>query len=304
MDYTLHQLKVFYAVAREQSITKAAESLHLTQPAVSIQLKNFQNQFDIALTEVVGRKLFVTDFGKEILLAVDRILNEVNEIDHKIQQYKGKLSGQLKISIVSTAKYIMPYFLAGFLQKHEEITLKMDVTNKATVLRHLEDNVIDFSMVSVLPSSVAITEISLMKNELYLVCSAKMKPEKKGDYPLDFLTEIPLIFREEGSGTRLTAEKFLIAHNIRVNPKFELTSNEAVKQAVLAGLGYSIMPLIGIKNELKDGLLAIVPLAKLPIVTNWHLVWPKGKNLSPVAGAFLSYVQLTKEQTIHKHFTI
>ena len=305
MEYTLHQLKVFNAVAKARSITKAAELLHLTQPAVSIQLKNFQNQFDIPLTEVVGRQLFVTDFGHEILIASERILDEVNQINHKTQLFKGKLSGLLKISIVSTAKYIMPYFLTDFLAKHEEVTLKMDVTNKSTVLKHLEENLVDFSMVSVLPSHISVESISLMKNELYLVCNSHLVPnEPKKHYDLKFLNEIPIIFREEGSGTRLTAEKFLLSHNMKLTPKLELTSNEAVKQAVLAGLGYSIMPLIGIKNEVKEGLLKIIPLAKLPITTNWHLVWPKGKNLSPVAGAFLSHIQLSKEQTIYKQFNM
>ncbi len=110
MNYTLHQLQVFLKVTQTQSITKASEELHLTQPAVSIQLRNFQEQFDIPLTEVVGRKLFITDFGKEIAIAAERILNEVNAINFKTLAYKGQLTGRLKLSVVSTGKYVIPYF--------------------------------------------------------------------------------------------------------------------------------------------------------------------------------------------------
>ncbi|TAF68863.1 MAG: LysR family transcriptional regulator, partial [Flavobacterium sp.] len=123
MNYTLHQLQVFLKVAQCQSITKAAEELHLTQPAVSIQLKNFQDQFEIPLTEIIGRKLYVTDFGKEIVVAAEKIINEVHAINYKMQAYQGKLSGRLKISIVSTGKYIMPYFLNDFLKLHPDVEL-------------------------------------------------------------------------------------------------------------------------------------------------------------------------------------
>ena len=130
MNYTLHQLQVFLKITQTQSITKAAEELHLTQPAVSIQLKNFQDQFDIPLTEVVGRKLFVTDFGKEIAVAAEKILHEVHEINYKTLAYKGQLTGRLVISVVSTGKYVMPYFLPDFLQNNPGVDLKLDVTSK------------------------------------------------------------------------------------------------------------------------------------------------------------------------------
>ena len=130
MNYTLNQLRIFLKITQTESVTKAAEELHLTQPAVSIQLKNFQDQFDIPLTELVGRKIYITDFGKEIAEAAENILNQVNAINYKTQAYKGQLSGRLRISVVSTGKYVMPYFLSGFMKQHEGIELEMDVTNK------------------------------------------------------------------------------------------------------------------------------------------------------------------------------
>ena len=140
MNYTLNQLRVFLKVVQNQSVTKASEELHLTQPAVSIQLKNFQDQFEIPLTEVVGRKIYVTDFGKEIAEAAEQILQQVGTINYKTLAYKGQLFGKLKLSIVSTGKYIMPYFLSDFLKLHPGIELEMDVTNKNKVVKSLQQN--------------------------------------------------------------------------------------------------------------------------------------------------------------------
>ena len=134
MNYTLHQLQIFLKITQTKSITKAAEELFLSQPAVSIQLKNFQDQFDIPLTEVVGRKLYVTDFGKEIAIVAERILNEVQNINFKTLAFKGQLSGKLRLSVVSTGKYVIPFFLSEFLKEHDGIELVMDVTNKSKVI--------------------------------------------------------------------------------------------------------------------------------------------------------------------------
>lgn len=301
MNYTLHQLQVFLKVTQTQSITKASEELHLTQPAVSIQLRNFQEQFDIPLTEVVGRKLFITDFGKEIAIAAERILDEVNAINFKTLAYKGQLSGRLKLSVVSTGKYVIPYFLTDFLKQHEGIELILDVTNKAKVLESLESNEVDFSLVSVLPDKLQIEKIALMQNKLFLVGNTQESFINK-NYEKDIFETLPLIYREKGSGTRHTMEKYVEENKVSVRKKMELTSNEAVKQAVIAGLGYSIMPLIGIKNELLNGDLQIIPVNGLPIITTWHLIWLKGKNFSPVAKAYLNYLQEEKTKIIHDKF--
>ena len=138
MNYTLNQLRIYYEIVQASSITKAAERLHLTQPAVSIQLKNFQSQFDLPLTEIVGRRLYITDFGREIAVSAHKILEELEAINYRSQDFKGKLSGRLKISVVSTGKYVIPYFLSGFLRQHEGVELLLDVTNRAEVIQSLE----------------------------------------------------------------------------------------------------------------------------------------------------------------------
>ncbi len=301
MNYTLNQLNIFLKVTRTGSITKAAEELHLTQPAVSIQLKNFQDQFELPLTEVVGRQLYVTDFGKEIAEAAEQILEGVNALNYKTHAHKGQLTGRLKISIVSTGKYVMPYFLADFLKMHPGVEVVMDVTNKARVIENLEQNEVDFSLVSVLPDTLGVEYVRLMQNKLFLVANRGTE-FPKSSYTNAIFEQLPLIYREQGSATRKVMERFIQEHKIAVMKKMELTSNEAVKQAVIAGLGASIMPLIGIKNELVNGELQIIPVKKFPIKTHWHLIWMKHKKFSSAANAYLEYVKKEKDNIIHNKF--
>ena len=301
MHYTLHQLQVFLKVAQLKSITKAAEELHMTQPAVSIQLKNLQDQFDIPLTEVQGRQLYITDFGHEILEMADRIINEVYAINYKTLAYKGHLSGRLKISSVSTGKYIIPYFLSGFMKAQSGIELMLDVTNKTKVITSLENNEVDFALVSVLPEKLKVDKVDLMPNKLYVVGNIERK-FKKGIHDKKIFEELDMIFREEGSGTRVSMERFIKKNKLPVHKKMELTSNEAVKQALIAGLGYSIMPLIGIKNELLNNQLQIISVKDFPIKTTWHLIWLKNKKFSPVAEAYLNYIKDQKEAIIKEKF--
>lgn len=293
MNYTLNQLQIFLKVVEAKSITKASEILHLSQPAVSIQLKNFQDQFDIPLTEVVGRKLYITDFGLEIAEAAEAIINQVHAINHKTLAFKGQLTGKLKLSVVSTGKYVMPYFLTKFMKANKGIELMMDVTNKARVINSLENNEIDFALVSILPNTVNIEKLDLLQNKLFLVGNSATKMGIK---------ELPLIYREQGSGTRQTMEQFINQQHLSIQKKMELTTNEAVKQALIAGLGYSIMPLIGIKNELQNKSLQIIPTKGLPIKTTWRLIWLKGKKHSPVSLAFLNYLKKEKSNIVREVF--
>ncbi len=301
MNYTLHQLEIFHKIAQVQSVTKASEELFLTQPAVSIQLKNFQDQFQLPLFEIVGRKLYITEFGREIAQTAATILEQVQAINYKSMQFQGRIAGKLKIAIVSTAKYAMPYLLTDFLNKNEGVDLVMDVTNKASVIHSVENNEVDFAMVSTIPKKLAIESIQLMKNKLFLVGG---KAYSRGNKKLTTrdLKKLPLIFRENGSATRLAMEQYLNKVKVAPYKKLELTSNEAVKQAVIAGLGVSVMPLIGIKNSLQIGELEVLNAKGLPLETNWNLIWLKSKNLSLVAKAFVAYVEENKAQLIKSRF--
>jgi DNA-binding transcriptional LysR family regulator len=301
MNYTLHQLEIFYKISELKSVTKASEELFLTQPAVSIQLKKFQDQFKNPLFEVVGRKIYITEFGEEIAKAAAIVLEDLQSLNYKALSFQGELAGKLKISIVSTAKYAMPYFLADFIGKHTSVDLVMDVTNKAEVVRSLESNDVDFAMVSTIPKNLKIDRVQLMENKLYLVGGRQYK-HVSDDLSPKIFEQLPLIYREQGSATRNAMERFIASHKISTYKKMELTSNEAVKQAVVAGLGFSIVPLIGIKNELVNGDLQIIPVKDLPIVTNWNLIWLSSKNLSSIAKHFVEHINDNKSTIMDTHF--
>jgi len=291
MNYTIHQLQIFLKVIQTESITKAAEELFMTQPAVSIQLKNLQDQFEIPLTEVIGRQLYITDFGKEIGIIAERVIQELNNINYKTQAYQGILTGKLSISSASTGKYVIPYFLSGFLEKNTGVDLVLDVTNKSKVIQSLKNNEIDFALVSVVPEKMNIEEEILIENKLFLVGNQVSRVENK-----------PLIYREEGSATRSAMEAYFDTQKSKERKRMELTSNEAVKQAVIAGLGYSIMPLLGLQNELLNKQLYILKADGLPLKTDWRLIWLKGKKLSPVSQAFLDFIRSEKERILQEHF--
>ena len=301
MNYTLHQLRIYLIVTETLSITKTAEKLNLTQPAISIQLKNFQDQFDYPLIEIINKKIQVTGLGKEIAIAAESIITEIDNINYNSQNYKNKLAGHLKIAIVSTGKYIMPYFLGDYLKQNSGVDLTMDVTNYSKVLSSLLQYEIDFALISHDPDNIKFEKFDLIKNELFLVGNDVVNTPLKGDKTL---TDTPLIFREAGSRTRLVMENFISKNKIKIKKKIELTSNEAVKQAVIAGLGYSIMPIIGIRNEIDNGLLKIIPMKGLPIQTTWRLIWLKEKKLSPIAESYLKYLEKEKDTIINRYFAL
>ncbi|NMM49013.1 LysR family transcriptional regulator [Marinigracilibium pacificum] len=294
MNYTLNQLRVFHKVVETKSITRAAEELFMTQPAVSIQLKNFQDQFDIPLTELKGRRIQVTDFGYEIAAITEKALEQLLNLQYKTKEYKGVVTGKLRIASASTGKYVIPYFLSKFLEDHPGIDLVLDVTNKSQVISELKNKEIEFAVVSVLPEDidVDIEEEVLIENKLYLVSKSESMVKSK-----------PLIFREPGSATRREMENYFQHKSNRERGRIELTSNEAVKQAVIAGIGSSILPLIGIKNELVDGTLKIIERKGLPIVTTWRIIWLKKKQLTPVAEAYLKFLREEKNKILEESFS-
>ena len=301
MNYTLHQLRIYLKVTETLSITKTAEKLNLTQPAISIQLKNFQDQFDYPLIEIINKKIQVTGLGKEIAIAAESIINQIDNINYKSQNYKNKLAGHLKIAIVSTGKYIMPYFLSDYLKLNNGVDLTMDVTNYSKVINSLLQYEIDFALISHDPDNTKFEKLDLISNELFLIGGKQITSPSNEDKTINDST---FLFREGGSITRLVMENFILKNKIKIKKKIELTSNEAVKQAVMAGLGLSIMPIIGIRNEIESGLLTIIPKKGLPVQTTWRLIWLKEKRLTPIAESYLNYLAKEKQNIIQNNFTL
>ena len=289
MNFSFHQLRIFCEVVQHTSITKAAEKLRLTQPALSIQLRNFQDQFELPLYYKKGRGIGMTPYGLSIFEIAKRLLDNAKEITYQTEAYKNLEAGQLKIASVSTGKYIIPFLVAGFLKKYPKVDLQIEVSNKEEVSNRLAESEIDFALVSVLPSNVLVHEEILFENRLYLVSN------EPSDNP-----DAPLIFREPGSATRQAMDEYFKETSHKKS--FELSTNEAVKQAVIAGLGQSILPLIGIADELERGQLHIIERPGLPIITHWRIVYNRSQRLSPLALTFLTYLQENKASLIETYF--
>lgn len=300
MNFSLRQLQLFCAVVENNGITKASINLDITQPAISIQLKKLQKNFDLNLIEMHGKKIIVTDFGKSFYSHAKEVLKQVEEFKYSLDYLNGILSGKLKIATVSTGKYIMPFYLKNFLDLNKKIDLKLDVSNRKQVISAITNHEIDFALVSVLPNEIDFEEIILMRNPLYLIgpkneiVEGSFSTQKK---------EYPLIYREEGSGTRLVMQRHFDQINYSPKIKMELTSNEAVKQAVIAGLGYSMLSLLSIKHELKQNELKIIPDIQMRVRSTWRLIWLKNKKTSPVSEAFIDFIKNNKEAIYKDYFS-
>ena len=302
MNITLHQLKAFQAIAKFQSITKAAEAMSMTQPAVSIQLKNLQEQFEVPLTEIIGKKIHITEFGQELVDTADRIFGELGKIEEKMLELKGLLGGKIRISAVSTGKYIIPYLMADFMKIHPRVEISLEVSNRYKVLAQLQENSTDLALVSLWPEELELESIQLAENKWYLACS----PEKKESYTAAIKEGkwemIPFVLREKGSGTRTTMEKFFQERDIHVGSKLELATNEAVKQAVMAGLGASLLSNFSMAQEIKEGRIALLELPGLPIKADWKLIWLKQKKHSPAVKAFIRWLSEHRKKVLSTHF--
>jgi DNA-binding transcriptional LysR family regulator len=217
------------------------------------------------------------------------VIKEADAIKYKTKEYSDLIAGKLRISSASTGKYVIPYFLSGFQKRYPGVDLILDVSNKTKVVQNLRDNEIEFALVSVLPQELPIEEELLLENKIYLLGNTKRREPNS-----------PLIFREDGSATRMAMDQYFSKTKERKSIK--LTSNDGVKQALIAGLGISMIPLIGIKNELSAGELHILPSKGLPIITNWRLVWLKKKKLSPIAKTYLDYLRDNKEDIMKTKF--
>lgn len=302
MNLTLHQLRAFQAVAKYQSITKAADAMNMTQPAVSIQLKNLQEQFSVPLSEIIGKKIHITEFGQELVDTTDRIFAEMNSIETKMLELKGLLGGKIRISSVSTGKYIIPYLMSDFMRIHPHVDISLEVSNRYNVLAHLQENTTDLALMSILPEDLNLESINIAENNWYLACAFNKIDIYKEQIEAGNWNKVPMILREKGSGTRTTMEKFFSDREIPIESKMELASNEAVKQAVMAGLGVSVLSNFSMTQELIDKRLAIIPYPGFPLKADWKLVWLKQKKHAPAVKAFIRWMGENKTKIFKDHF--
>lgn len=288
---TFRQLQVFKAVYDLHSYSKAGELLGLTQPAVSSQVRHLEHALGMPLFEYVGRRLYCTAAGEEMARCVKAIFGELVRIQNNLAAMQGQVAGELKLVAVNTAQYVVPYLLRAFLNLNPQVSVSVTVVNRATALQRLNDNRDDLAIMGMVPSERPLTSLPFLDNELVPVAPYGHPLLDQGEVSAQEFLDSELLVRESGSGSRLALELHCQHHRLRVSPSMELGSNDAVKHAVLAGLGVAVLPKLSVLSELALGSLHVVDLAGFPLRRSWCVVYPQAKHPTPAMRAFIDYIQ-------------
>jgi len=287
---TLRQLKVFESVARHLNFTRAAEELHLTQPAVSMQIKQLEESLAVPLFEQLGKRIHLTEAGQEVLGYARTITQQLDELEGVLNRMKGLGGGRLRISVASTANYFVPTLLGSFSRHYPEVTVSLDVTNRETLLRQLGENSVDLVIMGRPPAEADVEAEAFMDNPLVVVAPPHHPLAGKKKIPLKRLQEETFLVREPGSGTRVAMERFFNERAMKLKTGMEVGSNEAIKQSVQAGLGLGLLSRVTIEQELELKRLVELDIQEFPIMRHWYVVHRKGKRLSAAADAFREFV--------------
>ena len=293
---TLHQFKVFEATARHGSFTRAAEELFLTQPTVSMQVKQLTKSVGLPLFEQVGKRLYLTDAGRELYSACQDIFEQLSDLDMKIADLKGMKQGRLKLAVITTAKYFVPRLLGPFCQRYPGIDISLIVTNHERAIERLAANEDDLYVMSQIPQHIDVKTYSFLDNPLVVLAPKSHPLAGERNISLQRLAEEPFIMREQGSGTRQAVYDLFNQHNIDVKVRLELGSNEAIKQAIAGGLGLSVLSCHTLTPGAGMGELTILDVQGFPIERQWYIVHLSGKQLSIVASTFLEYLRAESGQ--------
>jgi len=289
--HTLRQLEVFSTIARLGSFTRAAEELFLTQPTISMQIRKLTDSVGVPLFEQVGKKIFLTDAGRELNRTCREIFAQLERFEMFVADLKGLDTGRLRLSVVTTAKYFMPRLLGSFCQLHPGIEVSLKVSNRERILERLADNVDDLYILGQPPEELEAEAEPFLQNSLVVLAPVGHPLSGKKKISLARLAKEPFLLRESGSGTRIATERLFTAHGLKLNVRMELGSNEAIKQAIVGGLGVSVLSRHTLVMDAPAGQITILDVDGFPIERNWYVVYPSGKKLSVVASAFFAHLR-------------
>lgn len=290
MNVTFRQLKVFEAVSRNLSYTLAAKELYLTQPAVSMQIKQLEEHVGLPLLQQIGKKIHLTEAGKEMYQYARNTARELNEMSEIIEQFKGLKTGRLEVTVATTANAFATRILSKFNKLYEGSTVSLDVTNRESLLRQLADNEKDIAIMGRPPEDADLVEEIFADNPLVVVAAPDHELVAHQPIPLYMLQDQTFVVREKGSGTRTAMQRFFEEHNLSITSSMEMNENEAIKQAVQAGMGLGVVSIHTIELELETNRLVILDVEDFPIMRHWYLVHRKEKRLSPITQAFKDFV--------------
>ncbi|MFB2920111.1 MULTISPECIES: LysR family transcriptional regulator [Aerosakkonema] len=297
---TLHQLKVFEAAARHSSFTRAAEELFLTQPTVSMQVKQLAKAVGLPLFEQIGKRLYLTDAGRELLATCRDIFDRLAQFEMTIADLKGVKAGQLRLAVITTAKYVVPRLLGPFCQRYPGIDVSLQVTNHEIILERFSQNQDDLYIISQPPENFEGLMHPFLENPLVVLAPSNHPLAQQKNIPLESLSGEPFIMREPGSGTRQAVQKLFEQRGISVKVKVELGSNEAIKQAIAGGLGISVLSSHTVALEGTTSHLTILDVEGFPIERYWYVAYPSGKQLSVVARTFFDYLLKEGKQILEE----
>ena len=295
MNITFRQLRLFMALAETGSVSAAARMVHVTQPTASMGLKEITDAIGVPLYEVVARKIYLTQMGHELAKTARTISGEWEAFEQQVDGIKGLTRGKLKVAVVSTAKYFIPRILGTFCAKYPQIDISLEILNRDGVVKRLEENLDDVYIMSQPPVHLDIEDEVFMPNPLVLVASKAHPLANKKNLEIALLKSDKFIFREKGSGTRMTADAHFKRLKFKPDVRLELGSNEAIKQAVIGGLGVAVLSQYSLGDKADQEEVAILKCKEFPIESSWHIVSPKGKKLSPIATIFKKHLS---EQSI------
>ena len=296
MRITLRQLRVFNEVCDLRSFSRAAEEMSLTQPAVSLQIRQLEEVIGQPLFDYVGKKLYLTEAAEALQGASRDIFGRLESFDMQLSDLQGSLQGQLKLAVESSAKYLLPHLFAAFKRKHPEVSLVLSVVNRAQALRRLSDNRDDLLIMSMVPQDMDLEFLPFLTNDIIAVAPVGHPLAQERTLRLQALEPWPLLIREAGSGTRMACEVFFKEKRVHFGQTLEVGSAEAQKEAVVAGLGVALLSRHAVIGELRSGALRELAVAELPLRRSWCLVRAKARRPSPVAAAFLAFIREERAQ--------
>ncbi len=290
MNVTLRQLKIFEAVARHLSFTKASDELHLTQPAVSMQIKQLEQIVGIALIDVVGKRVYLTEAGQELQRYSRSITILLGEAEQVFEEMKGLRRGHLNIAVASTANYFVPRLWATFREWHPNVSVSLNVTNREGLIRALVENQADLVIMGLPPEGLELVAEGFMPNRLVMIAPPSHALAAERRIPLQWLQGETFLVREQGSGTRSLMERVFADKNLAPATPIEMSSTEAIKQGVEAGLGLALLSVHTLEMELALGRLVVLDVEGFPVLREWYIVHRSGKRLSALAQAFRDFI--------------
>ncbi|KAF0814504.1 HTH-type transcriptional activator CmpR [Andreprevotia sp. IGB-42] len=292
MNATFRQLRLFLALAERGSVTAAAEACHVTQPTVSMQLRELADAAGLPLYEQIGKRLFLTAAGEALAATARTMLDEWLAFEQTLDAMKGLEQGRLRVALVSTAKYFVPRLLGNFCAAHPNIEISLEILNRDGVVARLRENRDDLYIMSMPPENLDLEQHAFLPNPLVLI-AADGHPLKGRHLALADLSTERFILRERGSGTRLACDAFFSRAGFVPQVRLELGSNEAIKQAVAGGLGLAVVSRHALAARPADDQLTILDVDGFPLQSRWFTLYPRGKRLSPVAAVFLEHLERT-----------